>query len=79
MGKGSARWTCAAALDLTVNDERYSSFILRVTTAIISEHVTAVIYREFNKDQGASQTESNIISGTEPVTGCIRQGETAGG
>lgn len=38
--------------------------VLKVTTAIISRHVTVVVHREFNKGQGVSQTES-MVSGTE--------------
>lgn len=46
--------------------------VLRVTTAIISKHITTAIQRKFNKGQGFSQTE-NMVSGTEPITGYIRK------
>lgn len=50
--------------------------VSKVTSAIISKHVTAVIHREFNKGQGVSQTQS-MVSGMEPITGCTRKEKTA--
>lgn len=49
--------------------------VFKVTTAIISKHITMVIHGELYKGQGVSWTES-MASEIEPITGCIKENKT---